>query len=99
MNGLAAHLAGLSEDGVAQLLARRPDALSEPTPGTLAALASRLSTGPSTLTALEQLDAGAVTLTQALQALGDGCRRQDVLDLVSRPGTPARAEAERALAE
>ncbi|SDY70666.1 Helicase conserved C-terminal domain-containing protein [Micromonospora pattaloongensis] len=67
---LARWLATLDPDSLAGLLARRPDALRDPAPADLPALAARLQERNSAVAALASLPRPAVQLVEALQSIG-----------------------------
>jgi len=96
VSGLAAVLAGLGEERLAAVLARRPDARSLPVPTSLGQLADRLSTRRSVEAALADLPLPAVQLTEVLQVVGDGAGRGALARLID-PVVPA-AEVDRLLA-
>ena len=64
------------------LLTQRPDATVAPEPRTFAELAQRLSAHHSVLLALHRLPTPAVQLAEVMQALGDGCPRAAVEQLL-----------------
>jgi hypothetical protein len=74
----ATALRRLGFDGLADLLALRPDVTAEPIPRSLQELATRLDHPSSVLRALRQLDLPTLQVCEALAALGD---RPSVKDL------------------
>jgi hypothetical protein len=66
-DGLVGRLAGLGREGLATVLAHRPDVLGEPWPRRLDVVAARLSTGASVNTAVLGLPTPHVQVLRALQ--------------------------------
>ena len=75
---LSEHLRGLPDEALLTLLRRRPD-LAVPTPSDLGILASRATSRLSVMRALEQLDAFALAVLDALLLLGPGTVYSDDL--------------------
>ena len=69
VEGLAAHIAALSDVDVAALLAARPD-LTTPPSASFTALAARAGARPSVEAALARLDAPTLAVAEAVVALG-----------------------------
>lgn len=66
---LTGWLRGLGRDGLAAVLAQRPDACVSPAPTSIGELAARLASRPSVELALQSLDAGTLQLTEVLAGL------------------------------
>jgi hypothetical protein len=93
----AAWLRRLGEDGLVDLLRRRPEGLAVPPPVSLGELAERLSTPAATVSALRRLDRPTLQVAEALAALG-GRAERPVLDQLLGAGTVSRrADVTRAL--
>lgn len=75
-------LASLDVDALSALLSVRPDAAAAPEPRTLGELAQRLDSDRSVHRAVGGLPLPALELAEVLQALGDGCTRTDLDDLL-----------------
>ncbi|MDP9417507.1 MAG: hypothetical protein M3P48_06695, partial [Actinomycetota bacterium] len=71
-------LRALDVDGLAGLLAARPDALAAPLPRSIEDLANRLSSPASVQAALRQLSCPALALSELLQARGGVVARDDL---------------------
>ncbi|BCB84244.1 hypothetical protein [Phytohabitans suffuscus] len=82
----AAWLRRLGEDGLADLLRRRPEAMAVPPPVSLGELAERLATPAATVAALRRLDRPALQVAEALTALG-GQAGRPALDRLLGAGT------------
>jgi len=93
----AAWLRRLGEDGLTDLLRRRPEVLAVPPPVSLGELAERLATPAATVAALRRLDRPTLQVAEALAALG-GQAERPVLDQLLGAGTASgRADVTRAL--
>ncbi len=68
----------LDAEALTALVTARPDTVAAPEPRSLDELAQRLSSSNSVRRALQQLPVPAIQLLEVLQALGDGCRRDQL---------------------
>lgn len=68
----------MDAEALTALVTARPDGVATPEPRSLDELAQRLSSDRSVRRAVQQLPVPAIQLLEALQALGDGCRRGEL---------------------
>ncbi|SDY38398.1 Helicase conserved C-terminal domain-containing protein [Modestobacter sp. DSM 44400] len=84
--GLADWLAGLDQDALAELLTRRPDAVTGRPPGSLGELAERLTHPESVAATLRGLPAPFLQMVEALHALGECRTTTALIDLLDDAG-------------
>lgn len=94
---LAEQLRSWSDQGLAHLVARRPD-LAVPAPQDSTQLASRAASRPSVLRMLDQLDRLHLTTLEAALALGAGSRTEDVVAIVRADPAAVSAAVDELLA-
>lgn len=80
-----AWLRGLGEDGLAALLARRPEALAAPVPLSLTELVERLAMPASVVAAMRRLDRPTLQVAEAIAALGGRTDRSALDRLLGAP--------------
>jgi Helicase conserved C-terminal domain len=93
----AAWLRRLGQDGLAELLRRRPEALAAPAPVSLGELAERLATPGATVAALRRLARPTLQVAEALAALGGRAERPALDRLLGAGTAAARADVTGAL--
>jgi hypothetical protein len=93
----AAWLRRLGEDGLTDLLLRRPEVLAGPSPVSLGELAERLATPAMTVAALRRLDRPTLQVAEALAALGGRAERPVLDQLLGAGSDRGRADVTRAL--
>lgn len=93
----AAWLRRLGEDGLTDLLRRRPEGLAVPSPVSLGELAERLATPAATVAALRRLDRPTLQVAEALTALGGRAERAVLDRLLGAATDSGRADVTRAL--
>lgn len=97
-SSLENHLRALRPDGLADLMARRPEVLGRPREvRTLGTLAQWLDRRDSAWRALAQLDSGIISVAEALAGLGKLVHRDELADLLREPGAVETAVVDDAL--
>lgn len=82
LSALTELLRRMDADELAALLTARPDAAVTPEPRSVGELAMRLGNDHSVRSALYRLSTPQIELVEALQALGDGCPRAELEQLI-----------------
>ncbi|WP_194899202.1 helicase-associated domain-containing protein [Catenulispora pinisilvae] len=93
----AARLRALGGDGLATLLRRRSDAVTDPVPGSLTELAERLDTAASVTAALRRVDLMTLQVAEAVAALGGTVRRPALENLLGITSDPSPSALDRVL--